>query len=335
MAAAPRPVLVVPVQVRGAQLPPRAAAAVLQQLPHGADRRTRLPSALPRPALLRPGSTARPRQPALHVHRLDDQDRLPAERPRPGHRRPAAARVHLQRAGHRPADPHPRPGQPGQPAAGPGQRDVPVGRPGRGRAVRDTQRRRRRLVLQTQPQRRQPDHPAGRHAGRAGPVRTGGDRVRAAVPRRPVPGPATRPSGQRPPGCRRPGRPRPRVLSADGRRRLRTAAAVRRPAGARLVGPERHVHRRDRRRPGRHPDDGGRAVHLLRVSGRERGLRHGAVGAARLGRGTGTERRARRRHADHLHRRHVGRRPDRHRRASATERPATGRTPAKVTSAPR
>ena len=55
-----------------------------------------------------------------------------------------------------------------------------------------------------------------------------------------------------------------------------------------------------------------RAVHGVRVAGRDR-LRHRAAGARPLGRGAGPGDRPRRRHADHLHGRHVRRRPDRHR----------------------
>ena len=81
----PGSVLALPRQIRGPDLPPRAAAAVLQQLPRRADGRARLPRPVARPGLLRPADPARSPQPALHVPRLDHPDRLPAGRPGPGH----------------------------------------------------------------------------------------------------------------------------------------------------------------------------------------------------------------------------------------------------------
>ena len=78
LAAAPRPVLHLSRRIRDPHLPARPAAAVLQQLPRGADRRRRLPRPVARPGLLRPAGPCRSPQPDLHLPRLGDPDRLPA-----------------------------------------------------------------------------------------------------------------------------------------------------------------------------------------------------------------------------------------------------------------
>ena len=139
----------------------------------------------------RPADAAGPRQPALHVHRR----RLP----RPATGRPAKgwSPARCRRSSSTYSQPvissqilHARPRQPGQPAARTRRCRVPLGGSRRRRAVRDPQRRGKRLVLQAEPQRRQPDHPARRHRGRAGRLRSARGRVRAPVPRRPEPGSA-------------------------------------------------------------------------------------------------------------------------------------------------
>ena len=123
-------------------------------------------------------------------------------------------------------------------------------------------RRERSLVLQAQPQRRQPGRPAGRDARRPGPA-SGRWRPSPRLPSR------SDLSGVRLLDLSGSGRldvvdlagPDPGFFERTRGRDVRAAAAVRRAAGARLVGPERQVHRRHRRRAGRHPDDRGRPVH--------------------------------------------------------------------------
>ena len=114
-----------------------------------------LPGQVARPGLLRPAGAARPAQPALHVRRLDDADRLPAGRPgrwSPGPCRRWSSATASRRSSRTilALDPDSQANLPEGLDGG----TVPVGGPRRRGAVRDPQRRRRRLVLQAEPQRR-------------------------------------------------------------------------------------------------------------------------------------------------------------------------------------
>ena len=149
-----------------------------------------------------------------------------------------------------------------------------LGRPRRRRAVRHPHRRRRRVVLQAQPEPDQPGRAAGRHAWRPAPASA---RSRRSPP---LPSPL---GSRRQPAAARPGRRRPARRSSSfepasagfferTERRATGSRSGRSPRCRRSTGrdPNLQVRRPHRRRPRRRADHRGRRVHLVPVARRGR-----------------------------------------------------------------